>query len=36
MESRRIIARPFIGTNNNFIRTDNRKDYALKPPKRLF
>src|SRR5690554_995515 len=30
----RIIARPFIGTNNNFIRTDNRKDYALKPPKK--
>lgn len=29
----RIIARPFIGTNKeNFTRTSNRKDYALKPP----
>lgn len=28
----RIIARPFIGTNkNNFTRTSNRHDYALKP-----
>lgn len=30
----RIIARPFVGTNKeNFKRTSNRKDYALKPPK---
>lgn len=29
----RIIARPFVGTNReNFKRTTNRKDYALKPP----
>lgn len=29
----RIIARPFVGTNKeNFKRTSNRKDYALKPP----
>ncbi len=29
----RIIARPFIGTNkDNFKRTPNRHDYALKPP----
>ena len=29
----RIIARPFVGTNKeNFKRTTNRKDYALKPP----
>jgi phosphopentomutase len=28
----RVIARPFIGTNkNNFVRTSNRHDYALKP-----
>lgn len=30
----RIIARPFVGTNKeNFKRTANRKDYALRPPK---
>ncbi len=29
----RVIARPFVGTNKeNFKRTANRKDYALKPP----
>ena len=29
----RIIARPYIGTNrNDFVRTHNRKDYALNPP----
>ena len=29
----RIIARPFVGTSKeNFKRTSNRKDYALKPP----
>lgn len=27
----RIIARPYIGTKGNFIRTGNRKDYALNP-----
>lgn len=27
----RIIARPYIGTPGNFIRTGNRKDYALDP-----
>ena len=28
----RIIARPFVGTNKeNFARTTNRHDYALKP-----
>ena len=30
----RVIARPFIGTPGNFIRTGNRHDYALKPPKK--
>jgi phosphopentomutase len=29
----RVIARPFIGEVGNFIRTSNRHDYALKPPK---
>lgn len=29
----RIIARPYIGQPNNFIRTGNRKDYALDPVK---
>jgi phosphopentomutase len=28
----RVIARPFIGTSGNFIRTTNRKDYSLDPP----
>lgn len=27
----RVIARPFIGTPGNFVRTTNRHDYALKP-----
>ena len=27
----RIIARPFIGTSGNFVRTGNRRDYALDP-----
>ncbi|MGL2532142.1 phosphopentomutase [Helicobacter pylori] len=32
----RVIARPFIGTNReNFKRTANRKDYAIKPHKKL-
>ncbi|MDD2518353.1 MAG: phosphopentomutase [Bacilli bacterium] len=30
----RIIARPFVGTPNNFTRTSNRRDYALNPPKK--
>ncbi|MDR1417624.1 MAG: phosphopentomutase [Endomicrobium sp.] len=28
----RIIARPFIGTNGNYTRISNRKDYSLTPP----
>lgn len=28
----RVIARPFIGTPENFTRTPNRRDYALLPP----
>lgn len=28
----RVIARPFIGTPGNFIRTPNRRDYSLLPP----
>lgn len=28
----RIIARPFIGSNGNYTRTTNRKDYSLDPP----
>ena len=27
----RVIARPFLGTPGNFVRTANRHDYALKP-----
>ncbi|MDK2822582.1 MAG: phosphopentomutase [Clostridia bacterium] len=30
----RVIARPFIGTPGNFIRTANRHDYSLKPPEK--
>lgn len=29
----RIIARPFLGVEGNFTRTENRKDFAAKPPK---
>jgi phosphopentomutase len=29
----RVIARPFAGTNDNFTRTEHRKDYAVPPPK---
>lgn len=29
----RVIARPFIGKPGNFIRTYNRRDYSMKPPK---
>lgn len=29
----RVIARPFIGTDGNFTRTKNRKDFSLEPPK---
>ncbi len=29
----RVIARPFIGSNGNFTRTKNRRDFSLKPPK---
>lgn len=28
----RVIARPFIGTEGNFTRTENRKDFSLVPP----
>lgn len=28
----RVIARPFLGTPNDFTRTSNRRDYALLPP----
>ena len=30
----RVIARPFIGEVGHFIRTHNRRDYALRPPKK--
>ncbi|MEO0132105.1 MAG: phosphopentomutase [candidate division WOR-3 bacterium] len=29
----RVIARPFTGTPGNFIRTKNRRDFSLKPPR---
>ena len=29
----RVIARPFIGTEGNFTRTPNRRDFSLEPPK---
>ena len=29
----RVIARPFIGENGNFVRTSNRHDFSLEPPK---
>lgn len=29
----RVIARPFIGTEGNYQRTPNRRDFALKPPR---
>ena len=29
----RVIARPFITENGNFVRTANRRDFSLKPPK---
>ncbi len=32
MKVGRVIARPFIGTENNFQRTSNRNDYAIAPP----
>lgn len=28
----RVIARPFIGSKNNYVRTVNRKDFSLDPP----
>lgn len=28
----RVIARPFVGTEGAFVRTQNRKDYAIAPP----
>lgn len=30
----RVIARPFVGTPGNYIRTPNRHDYAARPPKK--
>lgn len=35
LEVGRVIARPFTGTEGNFTRTANRKDYAVAPPKML-
>lgn len=29
----RVIARPFVGEEGNYVRTGNRKDYAVVPPK---
>lgn len=29
----RVIARPFIGSPGNFTRTENRKDFSVKPPR---
>ena len=28
----RVIARPFVGSNGQYQRTPNRRDYALAPP----
>lgn len=30
----RVIARPFTGKNGSFVRTPNRRDFSLEPPKR--
>lgn len=30
----RVIARPFVGENGNFVRTANRHDFSLEPPKK--
>jgi len=30
----RVIARPFVGSDNNFTRTSNRRDFSLDPPGR--
>ena len=32
----RVIARPFKGEKGNFYRTENRKDFSLKPPQNTF
>lgn len=32
LEVGRVIARPFVGTPDNFVRTENRKDFSLQPP----
>ncbi|PZQ95874.1 MAG: phosphopentomutase [Cereibacter sphaeroides] len=32
MKVGRVIARPFVGTEGNFVRTANRRDYAIAPP----
>ncbi len=31
-EVTRVIARPYIGTNGNYVRTSDRRDYAILPP----
>ena len=35
LEVARVIARPFIGSKGNFIRTKNRKDFSIPPPDNL-
>lgn len=30
----RVIARPFVGTKGNFVRTERRKDFSMKPPRK--
>lgn len=32
----RVIARPFVGEEGNYVRTANRHDYAAKPPKKTY
>ncbi len=31
-EVNRVIARPFVGSPGNYVRTPNRRDYAIPPP----
>lgn len=35
LEVGRVIARPFTGTSGSYVRTANRKDYAVAPPRML-
>jgi len=30
----RVIARPFVGTEGSFVRTERRKDFSMKPPRK--